>query len=176
MKATKANIKKFKSTFKLGMESIHEACQMYVAMIDSDRQAIEKIQSECSEFPTSIWTELERIGRGTLDHRLLWAGGASQSYLKRVPISDQRRALDQGVEVLNSDGSHLVVKPENLTVQQRKQVFNGTSVTTVRTIPAQRAWIESQKPSKPLPCFAWIDGKLHVYKPCILTAEEVCNG
>jgi hypothetical protein len=111
---------------------------------------------------------------------LLVASYPAAARLMRLPYSEQKRAMEDGIEVLlmDSDGPDtLTVKPENLTNDQARQVFNGNSI---RTLPAQRSFIESNREKERAAlvedCQATyrISGnKAVILSPCTLTAKDL---
>jgi hypothetical protein len=90
---------------------------------------------------------MERIGSGEMDPRFLLNQVPDQHVLRleKYGADEQKRALDEPLPVLTADGSELLVKLENLTPEQVAQVF---ARDHIRDIPAQKAWIESEKMRK----------------------------
>lgn len=86
---------------------------------------------------------MQRVAAGYLHPTLLNASGRQYQVIKTLPYNVQERILtDDYVVVLTSDGSNLKVPIDCLTPDQVKQVFDKSGV---RDIPAQKAYIESQK-------------------------------
>lgn len=169
-------IEKFRAAMTAGIESIAEAANIYTKTIDNDPASKKLFHSKCPDIPKWAWIRFERIGRGQLDKRLLFGGGKAQGYLQRLPISDQRNALSNGVEVLTHRNDCLIVKVEDLTVEQREQVFSQDSI---RDIPAQKAFVEggSKKKKKEtvdnIPDFEVVGKRLNVYRPCVITKRKL---
>lgn len=135
-------ISKFRELFRIGISSLKEAARIYVDALDHDIAAREIFQAANPEVPLSAWASLEKIGRGQMHEKLFLMCGRIQASLRPLPLSEQTEAIEKGIPVLLHDGSSMLMKPEAMTQSQQTQVFsNGT----VRTIDAQRAWMESQR-------------------------------
>jgi len=67
--------------------------------------------------------------------------GAQYQRIRRYPKSVQTPLLDNGAKVLVGDGDHLMVKLDNLTMDQIDQVFDYDGV---RDLAAQRSFKESR--------------------------------
>jgi len=89
-------------------------------------------------------TRLERIGRGHMDHRLFDIHGRVRDRMLKLPVYEQTRLLDKGVELLLCDkpGEHLVMEVAALQTEQLAQVFGFDGV---RSLAEQRAYIEERK-------------------------------
>jgi len=132
------NIKKkaeeFVTMLKSGVETIRKACVMYVEVIDSNPEAKRTFIEQLPDIPPDAWPCFELVGRGAMDHRLLWGGGKAQSKLRRLPVSDQSYALEFGVPVADEKGDHRMVPVTALDSDDIKQVFTGSRI---RTVPEQ---------------------------------------
>lgn len=129
----------------LSMEFILRAADIYVRFIDAVEDGEERFRRAVPTMKPSAWSELERIGRREIDPRLWNDRSPAGKYLKRLPYSQQRAALDHGVQLYikgNEGDDHLIVDTAHLTGLQIKQVFAGDRV---RTLPEQRCWLESQE-------------------------------
>jgi len=136
-------VKKFREAVERGVNAIEEAAQVYAAALDEHPAAASEFAARCPGIPATAWAGFEAVGRGWVDKRLLWGGGAAQRALKYLPISMQRQALDGGVELLIGSGESLIVNVDNLTADQCRQVF---AKDRIRDLGAQRAWVESRNP------------------------------
>lgn len=117
---------------------------------------------------------LEQIGAGAWDHRLFLS---TRRGLERMSITEQKQALDNGTEVLLADGDVMLVKYDNMTQEQARQVF---AATHIRDIAEQRAWMESERNSRhmaiPLeasPVYQIRGKKLYVNRRISFTADEL---
>lgn len=128
---TKKSIEQFRQLLTAGLNSIREACEIYVKEIDAapDRKA--DFVSGCPEVPPGAWAAFEMVGRNAMDYRLLWGGGKAQAKLRRLPKSDQQRLLDSGVEVAIGKSDKRIVPVELLDKSDIDIVFSGNRVRTV---------------------------------------------
>lgn len=64
----------------------------------------------------------------------------------RLPIKDQQHIADgQAVKLMLIGGDHLMVKPCDMTAEQRSQVF---STNSIRTEAQQIAWLTQRQQSR----------------------------
>jgi hypothetical protein len=143
---TVSAVEEFKQAMSQGLSKIYEACKIYVSEIQKGNKV--QFQKSLPEIPEQAWIKFELIGRGQLHQRLLYGGGAAQSAVSVLPMSQQEDVINNGVELLLTNGETLNVSVENLTRLQIKQVFNSGNI---RSIAAQRAWLESEKTHKSHP-------------------------
>jgi hypothetical protein len=167
-------VAKFRELFTGGMEKIRLACEVYVQAVTKNPALEAEFRAAFPQISESGWANIELVGRGAMDYRLLWEGGKARNRIKLLPPSRQAAVLDSGVELLAKDGSELKVKVENLNPKQVEQVFGGDHI---RTLPEQRAWIEAQ--ATPMPpvkaeTVAEVKGKeLVVSKPCRMSRRDL---
>ena len=135
-------IRKFRELFTLGISAVREAARIYVRAIDANSLAKREFARQMPEIPAAAWDTLEQVGRGLLHERLLLLGGRVQDAMKGRPLSAQTDAIENGVDGPLHDGTVMRMKPENMVASQLTQVFGGGSV---RSIAAQRAWMESRR-------------------------------
>lgn len=176
----KRAIETFRAAMQAGIDKICEAANIYVAAIDADSSMKDAFAESCPGIPPGAWAGLEAVGRGILDRRLLWGGGRAASYLRRLPVSEQKAALDAGVQMVTAKGDTLRVMPEKMTSAQCHQVF---AADHIRDAGEQRAWIESQavEHSQPVAMATLADalpwevagGKLIVRTPMTLTRRDI---
>jgi len=130
-------------TITKGMANIHANIQTMAAACHSalrDNPGIAAIIIERHpEIPMGFLRKLDKIGAGQLDHRIL-LGVPFGSVLERMPISEQRKAIDSGMELLTANGDTLRVKVSTIDRSQADQIF---AVDHIRTPEEQRAHIES---------------------------------
>ena len=131
----------FREAWNFGCAGFMEAGKILVAQLDKDRSAA---MAEIGRLglTNQVVRRLERLGRGLLDERLLTACDGTAKCLETLPIATQKEALDNGIKVVVNGGQHLVIKPENMTRDQARQVF---AYDHIRTEAEQRAWLETQK-------------------------------
>jgi hypothetical protein len=138
----KSAIESFKECFENGISNIVKACNAYVNAIDSDPNASEEFKKAFPLISEGAWASFEAVGRKIIHHRLLFGDNPAFNKLKKLPYSQQEKAIEQGIEILVNGGDILKVKPENMTAFQRKQAFIDDRI---RSIPEQKAYLESIK-------------------------------
>lgn len=135
-------VKRFGELIAQGMSKIHEACELYVAVIDKYPAAKKSFKKNMPEIPAPTWTTFEKIGRKQLHERLIIGGGMAHAEMRKLSYADQCAVFDDGVELLLHDGSVRTMNADKLTMAQVRQVFaNGE----IRDIEEQRAWIETNR-------------------------------
>lgn len=167
-----------------GIASWLSAGEIVVSLLDEDRMTLSEIaaKSDNANLSATLLAKFEQLGRAQLLPELLLATYAAAPRMRELPISEQRRLIQEPVEVLVKGATgpdSLLVKVENLTPDQCKQVFDGQ---IVRGLPAQRAYIESNR-NKPttkgdtvqhMPYK--ITGKKVVFQAtCQLSAQEIAQ-
>ena len=135
----------FKKHIADGIEQWTKAGEIVVSMIDDDGMTIDEICEHCGgAVNAGIISRFEQLGRRQILPQLLVSNYAAVKHMTRLSYSEQKRAIEGVPLVIVKDGGidNLNVKAENLTPSQCRQVFDGSSI---RSIPAQRAWIESER-------------------------------
>lgn len=166
-----------------GIECWSKAGEIVVKLIDEYRMTIPEIAGNSEFLTEDIVARFEQLGRKQILPQLLVADYPAARHVIKLPYSEQSRAVDSGVELLVMDGeghSTLKVAIENLTSLQCKQVF---AKDAIRSLPAQRAYIESQKTDNEIKgriCSEeaiWkVSGrKVAFLKPCQLSARELAQ-
>ena len=152
-------------------------------LLDEHNMTIADI-AETSELLTEdIVTRFEQLGRKQLIPCLLVADYPAARHLVRLPYSEQKRAVETSVDLLVCEGketSVLKVSVENLTPTQCRQVFDGDQV---RSIGAQRAWLEDRRATQEIRdvlsspgALYQVRGKRVVFKrPCELSAGQLAQ-
>lgn len=144
-KSTTSKINEIKQHIKAGIDSWVKAGECVRDLLD-DGLTHDDIADKCG-IPDLVVTKLELLGRGRVLPQLMLASYPAASFLPRLPLETQSRAVNEGVDVLLTSGDTLRVTADNLTRQQCQQVFDNMSL---RSVSAQRAWIESEKTSQDL--------------------------
>ena len=166
-----------------GIECWSKAGEIVVKLIDEQRMTIPEIAGNSEFLTEDIVARFEQLGRKQILPQLLVADYHAARHVIKLPYSEPSRAAKDGVELLvvNGEGhSTLKVAIENLTSLQCKQVFAKDSI---RSLPAQRAYIESQKTDNEIKgriCSdeaIWkVSGrKVAFLKPCQLSARELAQ-
>ncbi len=145
-----AVIAKLKNAIQDGIDAWKHAGEALVELIDDHGMTLESICDSIGSpvVTINVLSQFERIGRNQVLPALLVADYPSSKLIQKLPISEQRRVGENGVEVMvlrSGKADTLIVQAEDLTKDQCKQVFGNESV---RTLSAQRAWLESQAAEK----------------------------
>ena len=176
-------IPEFVALVTQGIECWNKAGEIVVRLLDEHNMTIADI-AETSELLTEdIVTRFEQLGRKQLIPCLLVADYPAARHLVRLPYSEQKRAVETSVDLLVCEGkdtSVLKVSVENLTHTQCRQVFDGDQV---RSIGAQRAWLEDRRATQEIRDVLSSPGALYqvrgrkvVFKrPCELSAGQLAQ-
>ena len=172
------DIEEFKKCFYGAADLYMKGCKIYTNAIDRDETSKYEFHKACPTISHTVWGWIEAVGREQMHPILLTDSTDTARYIRKLPYSEQKKAIEVGFEVLTVKGDILKVKRENLTSQFRKQVI---AKDHIRDIPAQRAYIESQKvivkmeTEKPSDLYS-VKGKiLHVYAPTQFTRHQLIN-
>jgi len=177
-------IEELQKSIQTGIDSWIEAGRALVQLTDSHGMSLESICDIIGSpmVTVSVLTQFERIGRNQVIPALLVADYPASKALQKLPISEQKRISEQGVEMMvlrNGKPDTLIVQAQDLTRDQCKQVF---ATESVRSLPAQRAWIESraaeiqaQELAQKAAHTPWIvrNGKVIFRDACELTRHEL---
>ena len=166
-----------------GIECWSKAGEIVVKLIDDHRMTIQEIAGNSEFLTEDIITRFEQLGRKQILPQLLVADYPAAKHVIKLPYSEQSRAVDAGVELLvMGDEGHSTLKVAigNLTPLQCKQVF---AKDAIRSLPAQRAYIESQKTDNEIKNRVLNDEaiwkvsgrKVVFFKPCQMTARELAQ-
>ena len=115
--------------------------RVYADALDKDKNFYEWVRIVEPRLSPHFLNRLERVGRGQTDQRLL-EGGRYAAYLEKLTLSEQCKILDGGIHLLTTDGDSLLVKVDELSTAQIKQVF---AFDHIRTLSEQRLWVEQQR-------------------------------
>ena len=166
-----------------GIECWSKAGEIVVKLIDDHRMTIQEIAGNSEFLTEDIIARFEQLGRKQILPQLLVADYPAAKHVIKLPYSEQSRAVDAGVELLvvgDEGHSTLKVAIGNLTPLQCKQVF---AKDAIRSLPAQRAYIESQKTDNEIKNRVFNDEaiwkvsgrKVVFFKPCQMTARELAQ-
>lgn len=163
------NIKQLEESFldamRRGVDAWKEAGAILVQISEQDEGAIKRIQAKSGLSDVIIRTFL-RIGRGELLASLVTA----PEYIKRLPITDQKRIAEGSVEalVLKPDGSTETIKIDVMRSDPRiiKQVIGKDGIRSlseqkqsiVATVNSELA-TKAAGLSKRVDSAWWVDGK-----------------
>jgi hypothetical protein len=145
---TAATIDRFKAALAQAVDGMKTAAAIYIDAINSGTD--QELRDAMPQLAPRSWNMLESIGMGTMDPRLFFEGGAAAHALRRLPVSEQKRALDKGVEVYAGGTDRMVVPVHKITPEQAKLVF---AYDHVRDLPEQRQILQTEavvrKPAAP---------------------------
>ena len=123
------------------VESIQAAAAIYCEAIDRDPTFKDYLSESCPEVSGGLWRNLEMVGRGQLDARIAAGGCPYGNKLRRVPVSEQKLALDGTVPFLTASGDTLNLRLDSMLPSQAEQVFG---VGRIRSLADQKAWQEAK--------------------------------
>ena len=140
-----AEIEKFRKLFSEGVAAIKEAATIYVKAIDSDAEARNVFKMALPQISAHLWNDLEKLGRGELHEDLILCCSRSAIHIKKMSIAEQTKIVENGVPLVQPDGSIKSVKYDSLDKSQTAQVFDGNKI---RSVTDQLSWIRSQGDDK----------------------------
>jgi hypothetical protein len=176
-------VSEFCSLVNTGIEAWTKAGELVVKLIDEHGLSVSAIAQASSYLTDEIVGRFEQLGRKQIIPNLLISDFPASKHLFRLPYSEQKRLIDGQVELLvvtDKGTETLMVDTENLTPAQCKQVFDRTAV---RSIGAQRAYMESKREefrvnsaiqeSEP---FYKVRGKKVIFtKPCEISSRQLAQ-
>ena len=130
----------FMGFLEQGYDGIFKAGREYVKAIDENPDYGQAFRDRLPQCAAGVWADFERIGRG----QVLAALQIEGSRLCALPMSEQIKYRDDHIQVALDNGDTLAVMHYDLKPDQWRQVNGGDHI---RTLPAQRAWLEEQKAS-----------------------------
>ena len=122
--------------------NVSKVAKVYVDGIDRDPSFKEYLVSELPSIQASFWRSLEKVGRNQLDGRILNGAVPFGNKLRLLPISEQKSAIENHIELLVGSGDKLLVKIDAITSDQAEQIF---ARDHIRSLEEQRAWVESKR-------------------------------
>jgi hypothetical protein len=130
------------------LENASKFAGYYISNVRNRPYLDEKVKSLLVEIPSAVWYDLDQIGRGLLNKRLLFGYANVKSFLRRLPPTEQERCVSEPIEVVVKTATGwdtLRVDVKSMNTDQCRQVF---SKDHIRSIPEQRATIEQNKTVK----------------------------
>ncbi len=137
--------------------------QRLVAAIDCNPKIIDELIDLGIDHV--VIRRCEKLGRGQIHLKLLYATSAGARRLLNAPLSEQTAAIERGIEVLDEDETstrHIFV--DDMTPEQVRQVFSRNGI--IRSITAQRSMIRERK-AKVTPANGKVD--YHIHKDHVVT-------
>ena len=179
---TKSNvIGQFAELVFKGIELWTQAGKIAAEAIDADPEWPEKVKTTHPEISLDVVYAFDRIGRGQLHPKLLVNDCPGYVRLRNLPLPEQERFIENPVDLLvKTPGGWetLRVSVLNLTPAQARQVFDKKSV---RTLAAQRAFLESDTTQKELAKSAKdepyrvVGNSLVILQPCKLDRRDIAR-
>lgn len=174
----KTKIDNFSSLVTQGLNAWAKAGELLVEMIDIDGLSIPDISDQIPHLDARILSRFEQLGRKQVLPSLMVASYPAAKCVIRLSYSEQERLTRESLTVIVGGGKDsLQIRAENLTSYQCKQVFCGPAI---RSLAAQRAWLESQAERhriehvEDLEMPYHISGKTVVFKQgCKLSSSQV---
>lgn len=123
------------------LEHVQRLGQRLVENINRDTRFRDYLIDTCA-WPAKLVLDLERVGTNQLDVRIATHQVPFSKQLCRMPLNTQKMIIDGKMPLLTTDGSELLVRLDNITPEQAKQLF---AYDHIRSLPEQRCWIESQR-------------------------------
>lgn len=166
-------ITELSSLITQGIECWSKAGEIVVRLIDEHNESIETIALRSKYLTEDIVARFEQLGRKQLMPELLIASYSAANKIARLPYSQQRSVMEDGVDVLLGNGDTMKIMPENLNPDQVRQVFDKN---LVRNIAAQKAYMESvchESQKKLQSDYSVKNGKIVINNPCTLTQKDL---
>ena len=165
-----------------GIECWQKAGEIIVQLMDEHDMTSADICEGSKYLTEDVVRRFEQLGRKQIIPNLLVADYPAARHLVRLPYSEQKRAIDEPLDLLLLEGKTLTtlkVAVENLTQQQCRQVFNGH----IRSVGAQRAYLEERKAEQEVApvirqaheIYRVRGKKVVIMQPCELTARQLAN-
>lgn len=126
-------------------EHVVAFADLYVASIDANPAIKDQLIEKGAD--SGLLLRLELLGRKQIDPRLVFATKPGAERLMLCSISDQRRVLDEGIEILDQDEQTTRrFDILQLDASQAKQAIRNREV---KSLAEQRTWIRKLKSKVP---------------------------
>jgi len=124
------------------INSGYEIAKRFAHSVERDADFFDFIIVQYPEIPRGYWRRMLKVGCGHLDFRILSGGVRFGNRVERLPIHEQRRLLDNPVNLLLHNGDILVTSAHKLQAEQLKQVV---AYDHIRDVAEQRAYLEDNQ-------------------------------
>jgi len=133
-----------------GAKLIKKAGKAYSDAILKKPELIELYAKVYPHVPERAWELLDMVGRDLLDGRLVYCDRRTVNILSRVPIKDQRKYIEQGVDVKVKGGVRRTSLVD-MSPSRVLQVFTNTG--KVLPVEKQKIAVEpfTREPATPAP-------------------------
>jgi hypothetical protein len=142
---------KFAELLTQGINAWLEAGRLVAECLAADSGWADQVVTQYPEIGLETIYAFERIGQLKLHPRLLLADAPGFRALRRLPYHLQEKHLNDPFVVLirsEKGWEELLISAANLTDHQVRQLINGSEI---RSVAAQRAWLETLNTIKALP-------------------------
>lgn len=138
------NADQFVALVLKGIECWKQAGEIAARAAKDDPGFIDRVCKQCPDISPETVVRFQRIGEGTLYPRLCLSESPGVRRLRRLPYTLQEKHCSEPIEVLVKTATGY--EPEQidvraLTTEQATQVFDADRI---RSISAQRAWLENR--------------------------------
>lgn len=171
-------IEEFYSLVMEGVKAWKKAGEIVAKQVDVDPEFPDKIHDAHPEISVDFVLAFDRIGRRLLHPDLLMDDSPGTCRLRELPFDVQAKHLTKPVQLLVVNGNkydELSVDVRNLTAAQARQVF---SKSGVRSIAAQRAWLEDKNAKQSVPSdepYRIVGRKLIVMEPTSFSPKQLAQ-
>jgi hypothetical protein len=123
-------------------KEVHAIAKLFVECIDRNPAFYNWFVDATSDNGVSagFLRSLELAGRGSLDHRLVYSSVPHGNLIRRLPLSQQKQALDDTIPLLLAGGDVLRISIANATKEQVAQLL---AHDHIRSQEEQAAWMKS---------------------------------
>lgn len=157
-------VNQFDKLFENYLNNLQELAIAYVNMIESNIKYKEILMNKYEFTCPSFWRHLENIGRNKLYPQLfVYQNSIWINKVLKLSLTEQQDLFENGVSVYCQGNDSLKVKLQDLSKAQVDIVFDSNN-GNVRSLAAQKAYIESQKVEKEIIDFKIINKSKKKYK------------
>jgi len=137
-------IDEMKADYKFIGERLLNFGRNYVRLIAAGKES--EAKEAFPDIPEIKWEQFALCGMGKIAPALLVYSHNGANLIRRLPVKDQEVILSKPIDVLvireNGQTDSIKAEFKSLTGQQQRQVV---AYDHIRTLPEQRAYVESQR-------------------------------
>lgn len=135
-------IKDSLSDIKRSIELIAQEFGAIIKSTGSEAAAIDAIHAEIPAVGLAFWKNIAMVARGDLHPLVLSSGASAVKFLSKLPISEQQRALTEGVPVAVGRNDHRLVPAHLLTTHEIAMATDGSRI---RSIAEQQEYFRKEE-------------------------------
>ena len=135
-------VAEFKQHLTQSADAMTRAAKAYYRALQVAPEARSAFAEAFPTVSSATWSNMVKLATGELNERLLFDGTAAGRALAKCDASIQEHYVDNPIAVSCGNGDTIQVYLDKMTSEQARQVFNHG---TMRDLPEQRAWIETQR-------------------------------